>query len=145
MTDLKTNIIGLDREQLKSLLIEFNLIKPSEKFRIKQIWHWLYYHGVTDIDHMTSLSIRFREGLKKFFTLQRPKLNKEQHSSDGTIKWLIKLADGNLVETVYIPEENNFVAGIQIFQRLDSFYKLRFGILGKIIRTMPTRERPNIM
>ena len=106
MTDLKTNIIGLDREQLKSLLIEFNLIKTSEKFRIKQIWHWLYYHGVTDIDHMTSLSIRFREGLKKFFTLQRPKLNKEQHSSDGTIKWLIKLADGNLVETVYIPEEN---------------------------------------
>ena len=106
MTDLKTNIIGLDREQLKSLLIEFNLIKPSEKFRIKQIWHWLYFHGVTDIDHMTSLSIRFREGLKKFFTLQRPKLNKEQHSSDGTIKWLIKLADGNLVETVYIPEEN---------------------------------------
>ena len=55
---------------------------------------------------MTSLSIKFREGLKKFFTLQRPKLNKEQHSSDGTIKWLIKLADGNLVETVYIPEEN---------------------------------------
>ena len=44
--------------------------------------------------------------VKKFFTLQRPKLNKEQHSSDGTIKWLIKLADGNLVETVYIPEEN---------------------------------------
>ncbi len=106
MTDLKTNIIGLDREQLNSLLIEFNLIKPSEKFRIKQIWHWLYFHGVTDINHMTSLSVKFREDLKKFFTLQRPKLNKEQRSSDGTIKWLIKLTDGNLVETVYIPEEN---------------------------------------
>ena len=106
MTDLKTNIIGLDREQLKLLLIECNLIKPSENFRIKQIWHWLYFHGVTDIDHMTSLSIKFREDLKKFFTLQRPKLNNEQHSSDGTIKWLIKLADGNLVETVYIPEKN---------------------------------------
>ena len=106
MIDLKTNIIGLDREQLKSLLIEFSLIEQSEKFRVKQIWHWVYFHGITDIDNMTSLSIKFREGLKKFFTLERPKLNKEQHSSDGTIKWLIKLADGNLVETVYIPEEN---------------------------------------
>ena len=106
MTDLKTNIIGLDREQINSLLIDANLIKPSESFRVKQIWHWLYFHGVTDINEMTSLSVKFREDLKKIFILKRPELDKEQYSSDGTIKWLIKLDDGNLLETVYIPEDN---------------------------------------
>ena len=69
MTDLKTNIIGLDREQINSLLIDASLIKPSENFRVKQIWHWLYFHGVTDISEMTSLSMKFREDLKKIFKL----------------------------------------------------------------------------
>ena len=106
MTNLKTNIIGLDKNQIKSLLIDANLIKSSESFRIKQIWHWVYFHGVTDINQMTSLSIKFRKDLKKFFIIKRPKLDKELCSSDGTIKWLIKLDDGNLIETVYIPEDN---------------------------------------
>ena len=106
MTNLKTNIIGLSRDQIKSILIDANLIKLNENFRVKQIWHWLYFHGVTSIDDMTSISIDLREDLKKVFILKRPKLDKEQCSTDGTRKWLIKLDDGNLVETVYIPENN---------------------------------------
>ena len=106
MTNLKTNIIGLNRDQIKSILIEANLIKLNENFRVKQIWHWLYFHGVTNIDDMTSISIDLREDLKKVFILKRPELDKEQCSTDGTRKWLIKLDDGNLVETVYIPENN---------------------------------------
>ena len=106
MTNLKTNIIGLSRDQIKSILIEANLIELNENFRVKQIWHWLYFHGVTNIDDMTSISIDLREDLKKVFILKRPELDKDQCSTDGTRKWLIKLDDGNLVETVYIPENN---------------------------------------
>ena len=106
MTNLKTNIIGLSRDQIKSILVDANLIKLNENFRVKQIWHWLYFHGVTCIDDMTSISIDLREDLKKVFILKRPKLDKEQCSTDGTRKWLIKLDDGNLIETVYIPEDN---------------------------------------
>jgi len=106
MTNLKTNIIGLSRDQIKSILIDADLIKLNENFRVKQIWHWLYFHGVTNIDDMTSISVDLREDLKTVFTLKRPELDKEQCSTDGTIKWLIKLEDGNLVETVYIPEDN---------------------------------------
>ena len=106
MTNLKTNIIGLSRDQIKSILIDADLIKLNENFRVKQIWHWLYFHGVTNIDDMTSISIDLREDLKKVFILKRPELDKEQCSTDGTRKWLIKLDDGNLVETVYIPENN---------------------------------------
>jgi 23S rRNA (adenine2503-C2)-methyltransferase len=106
MTNLKTNIIGLSRDQIKSILIDADLIKLNENFRVKQIWHWLYFHGVTSIDDMTSISIDLREDLKKVFILKRPELDKEQCSTDGTRKWLIKLDDGNLVETVYIPESN---------------------------------------
>ena len=106
MINLKTNIIGLSRDQIKSVLIDADLIKLNENFRVKQIWHWLYFHGVTNIDDMTSISIDLREDLKTVFTLKRPELDKEQCSTDGTIKWLIKLEDGNLVETVYIPEDS---------------------------------------
>ena len=106
MTNLKTNIIGLSRDQIKSIIIDADLIKLNENFRVKQIWHWLYFHGVTNIDDMTSISIDLREDLKKVFILKRPELDKEQCSTDGTRKWLIKLDDGNLVETVYIPENN---------------------------------------
>ena len=81
----------------KSILIDANLIKLNENFRVKQIWHWLYFHWVTSIDDMTSISIDLREDLKKVFILKRPKLDKEQCSTDGTRKWLIKLDDGNLV------------------------------------------------
>ena len=106
MTNLKTNIIGLSRDQIKSILIDADLIEINENFRVKQILHWLYFHGVTSIDDMTSISIDLREDLKKLFILKRPSLDKEQCSTDGTRKWLIKLDDGNLVETVYIPENN---------------------------------------
>ena len=67
MTNLKTNIIGLSRDQIKSILIDADLIKLNESFRVKQIWHWLYFQGVTSIDEMTSISMDLREDLKKVF------------------------------------------------------------------------------
>jgi 23S rRNA (adenine2503-C2)-methyltransferase len=76
MTNLKTNIIGLSRDQIKSILIDAELIKLHESFRVKQIWHWLYFQGAASIDEMTSISIDLREDLKKVFLLKRPELNK---------------------------------------------------------------------
>jgi len=71
MTNLKTNIIGLSRDQIKSILIDADLIKLNESFRVKQIWHWLYFQGVTSIDEMTSISIGPSRRLKKSFFIKK--------------------------------------------------------------------------
>ena len=55
---------------------------------------------------MTTVSKDLRKKLKDHFIIQRPKIKSHQISKDGTQKWLLELNDGNLIETVFIPEEN---------------------------------------
>ncbi len=96
----KINIIGLSREELAGALASLGL----EKFRTKQIWQWLYHHGVRDFADMSNISKKTREALEQHFFIERPHVTTEQKSEDGTIKWLYQFADGNKAETVYIPE-----------------------------------------
>lgn len=99
---LKEPIIGLSREELSDALSEMN----EKAFRVKQIWQWLYFRGAQSFDEMTNLSKDLREKLKERFVLERPKIVTEQISSDKTHKWLLEFADGERVETVYIPESD---------------------------------------
>jgi 23S rRNA (adenine2503-C2)-methyltransferase len=57
-------------------------------------------------DAMTDIAKELRAELAAHFTLARPEMVTEQVSVDGTRKWLLRLADGKEVETVYIPEED---------------------------------------
>ena len=101
MTD-KTELLGLSKEELAE-----QINKLGEKpFRAKQLWQWLYYHGVSDFEKMTSFSKDLRAKLAENFTITRPKIVTEQISIDKTHKWLLELADGQRVEMVYIPEED---------------------------------------
>lgn len=74
------------------------------KFRAKQIWHWIYNRGVRGFDQMANLPKDLRASLVEKYTIERPVVASEQTSDDGTIKWLLKFSDGQLVETVFIPE-----------------------------------------
>jgi 23S rRNA (adenine2503-C2)-methyltransferase len=78
--------------------------KGHPTFRAKQIFEWLYQHRVGEYSEMTNLSIGLREALVSAAPLFSSKVNTTQHSSDGTIKILIELHDGEKVETVMIPE-----------------------------------------
>lgn len=101
MTD-KKELIGLSREELAT-----ELEKIGEKpFRTKQLWQWLYFHGVTDFEKMSNLSKDLRKKLADNFTIMRPKVVAEQISVDKTHKWLLEFSDGERVEMVYIPEED---------------------------------------
>jgi 23S rRNA (adenine2503-C2)-methyltransferase len=73
--------------------------------RTKQIWQSVYKKGSFEISNLTTLPIELRNKLNNLISLQRPKIINTQTSSDGTIKWLIQLFDGNEVECVYIPEK----------------------------------------
>jgi 23S rRNA (adenine2503-C2)-methyltransferase len=98
--DHRRNLVGLSRAELKALLAEHGL----EAFRAGQIWHWIYWHGVRDFAAMSTIAKKTRDRLEELFVIDRPQVAVEQRSTDGTRKWLLRLADGNEVECVNIPE-----------------------------------------
>jgi 23S rRNA (adenine2503-C2)-methyltransferase len=100
--DTRRNLVGLSRDELKVALGEAGL----EPFRARQIWQWIYWHGVTDFGLMTNIAKKTREKLGELFVVERPQIMTEQRSIDGTRKWLLRFSDGNEAETVNIPEED---------------------------------------
>jgi 23S rRNA (adenine2503-C2)-methyltransferase len=95
------SLIGLSRGELEAAVAPLG----GEPFRARQLWHWIYFRGAQDFAAMSSLAKPFREALAERYSLARPAPERDQQSIDGTRKWLLRLADGNLVETVHIPEE----------------------------------------
>jgi len=98
----KINLIGLPMVELQATFAALGL----EKFRAKQVWQWLYGWGVTDFAAMTNLAKPVREKLAEHCTIFRPSISRDQQSTDGTRKWLLKMPDGQEVESVHIPEED---------------------------------------
>jgi len=96
------NLIGLSREQLAAEMAAIG----EKPFRVKQVWHWLYHRGVTDIAQMSTLSKAMREKLAQAYYVGRPQVVRHQVSEDRTQKWLLKLDGGHLVESVHIPEDD---------------------------------------
>ena len=98
----KIELVGLNLEELTAHLAEIG----EPKFRAKQIYQWVYVHGATNFEQMTNLSKDLRARLTEKFSLSRPKIVTEQISNDKTHKWLLEFADGQRIETVYIPESD---------------------------------------
>ena len=77
------------------------LTSVGEKpFRASQIFEWLYRHKINSFDEISNMKKTFIETLKQDFIIDRLELVLKQESSDGTIKFLFRLSDGNLIETV---------------------------------------------
>ncbi|SDF55850.1 MULTISPECIES: 23S rRNA (adenine(2503)-C(2))-methyltransferase RlmN [Thalassobaculum] len=98
--DGRADLIGLDRAALTALFAEAGL----PKFRANQVWQWIYHKGATSFDGMTNLAKPLRQQLAERFRISRPAVATRQDSVDGTIKWLMRFADGNEAEMVFIPE-----------------------------------------
>ncbi len=75
-----------------------------ERFRARQVFRWIYRHGVTAFDGMTDLSQHLRAALAAGFTLTAPQVVARERSTDGTEKFLLQLGDGNQIESVFIPD-----------------------------------------
>lgn len=93
---MKQVIYDLNFDDLKEYL-EKNGIKA---FHGKQIFKWLYEKRVKTFDLMSDLPIKLREKLEEDFTIPSLELVTKQVSSDGTTKYLFKLEDGALIESV---------------------------------------------
>ncbi|AXN38988.1 23S rRNA (adenine(2503)-C(2))-methyltransferase RlmN [Peribacillus butanolivorans] len=92
----KESIYGLTFDQLTAWLLEHG----HKKFRASQVWEWLYRKRVTDFSEMTDVNKECIQLLKDNFFIQTLTEHVKQESADGTIKFLFKLQDGNLIETV---------------------------------------------
>jgi 23S rRNA (adenine2503-C2)-methyltransferase len=106
----KPSLIGLTRAQLADALGSSGVPQAQIKMRVQQLWHWIYFRGVTSFDEMSSVSKDLRSALAERYTLARPEIVAEQVSVDGTRKWLLRLPGEvqgerpHEVECVYIPD-----------------------------------------
>jgi 23S rRNA (adenine2503-C2)-methyltransferase len=99
------NLVGLTRAQLQETLIAAGTPERQAKMRTGQIWQWIYQKGVRSFDEMTNLAKPYRLELAEKFVIEIPKVVLRQVSDDGTRKYLVRIAGGHEVETVYIPED----------------------------------------
>lgn len=111
VADDKINLIGLDRDELKTALVDAGVPVKQARMRASQLWQWIYWYGHQDFSAMSNIAKPLRGLLSEKFTLARPELVEEQSSEDGTRKWLFRFPPRGAgkpveVETVYIPESD---------------------------------------
>ncbi len=100
MTNERLNLYDLAPAQLERTLSE--VISPP--FRVKQIEEWMHVRGVDSFDAMSNLSKDIRAQLAERFTLAMPEvLTRTEPAPDGSQKYLFRLADGQKIESVYMP------------------------------------------
>lgn len=90
----------LERNEIEELLAELGVAR----FHGRQVFHWIWARGETDFSRMTDLSRDLRERLAACYTISTPVIESRQTSADGTTKFLLRLADGRHIESVYIPD-----------------------------------------
>ena len=98
----KQDLLNFNIEELQDFCISNNL----PKFRATQIWRWMYCFGLHTFEGMNNIARATKDFLNEKAFISRPEISEMQKSSDGTIKWLLKLSDGSEIETVYIPQED---------------------------------------
>jgi 23S rRNA (adenine2503-C2)-methyltransferase len=101
MSIKKVNLLDLNRESLRAFFVEIG----EKAFRAEQVMKWVYHFGCDDFDKMDNINKKLREKLKQRAEIVAPEVNVEQRSSDGTIKWVMKVGNQD-IETVYIPEKD---------------------------------------
>ena len=103
---MKQNLLDLNYENLKSFLSKkIGVEEKKLNMRTQQIFTAVYQKGLNNFDELTTFPLELREKLKKNISLNDSKIIETHESSDGTLKFLVELIDGNKVECVYIPEK----------------------------------------
>ncbi|QDY42702.1 bifunctional tRNA (adenosine(37)-C2)-methyltransferase TrmG/ribosomal RNA large subunit methyltransferase RlmN [Candidatus Pantoea soli] len=95
----KINLLDLNRQQMREFFVEMG----EKPFRADQVMKWMYHYCCDDFEQMTDINKVLRSKLMQRAEIRAPEVAEEMRSSDGTIKWAIRVGD-QLVETVYIPE-----------------------------------------
>ncbi len=95
----KVNLLDFDRQALEAWFVAMG----EKRFRAQQILKWIYQLNADDFEAMTNLGKSLRARLTQDACVLLPEVVSDQDSGDGSRKWLLRLSDGNCIETVYIP------------------------------------------
>lgn len=96
----RVNLLGLTQAGLEQYFEGLD----ERAFRAVQVLKWVHQQRVTDFAAMTNLSKPLRARLVHEATVSLPEIVTTQHSADGTIKWLVRVASDNCIEMVFIPD-----------------------------------------
>ena len=72
------NILGLGRDELLSILKDFENQPKKASMRVNQLWSWIYCHGISSFDKMTNIDKNLRSRLQKVLTISRPTIEKKK-------------------------------------------------------------------
>ena len=96
------NFFGTSETELKEIFCEWNV----ETYRVHQVFTWVYHYNCRDFSEMSNISKSLRSKLAENFHFSLPKIQQRTHSKDGSIKYLMELNDGAVVESVWMPSES---------------------------------------
>jgi 23S rRNA (adenine2503-C2)-methyltransferase len=100
MSHPRADLAALEINELEAALES----RGVQRFHARQLYRWIYKRGVTDIDRMTDLSRADRDTIKHAYIISTPKIVADDRSVDGTRKFVLELADGRRIESVFIPD-----------------------------------------
>ncbi len=103
MLNPKTDLLGLPPHDLETALAKHFTARGQPSYRVEQVKKWVFEECVPTFAAMTNLPEAEREALDAEFSLLEPTADTVSRSSDGTVKHLWKLTDGELLESVLIP------------------------------------------
>jgi 23S rRNA (adenine2503-C2)-methyltransferase len=99
---MRVNLLDFDRDGLIGQCTSLG----EKPFRATQLFRWIHQRGQSDFDQMSDLAVSLRQKLKDKACVAGLRMLSMHESTDGTIKWLFDVGDGNAIETVYIPEDD---------------------------------------
>ncbi len=99
----KVNLLGMTRAQLEEFFVSIG----EKKFRATQIIKWIHQLGVDNFEEMSNVSKALRAKLEAIAEIRPPEVVYKEFSTDGTRKWVLKVGENSMVETVLIPAEGD--------------------------------------
>ncbi len=100
------DLLAATDQTLAELLTTCGVAPAQQRMRMRQIRHRLAICGAQTLDEMSEIPTSLRQKMAEHARAQPLTLAREQISADGTRKWLLQSADKNLIETVYIPDND---------------------------------------
>ena len=98
----RENLLGFSQQEL----MELSRSLGEKPFRGKQLYQQIYRRKQFEVGGMTDLAKSFRDRLEVDVEVRLPEIAFSSTSNDGTVKFLLRLEDGKLIESVFIPEEH---------------------------------------
>lgn len=121
-------LVGKSQEELEALVQEMG----EPRFRAAQLHHWLYVFCERDFDAMSNLAKGFRERLSQEVSIGPLTIASKQVSSDGTVKYLFRLPDGEVVESVLMYFEERDTYSICVSTQVGCAMNCQFCATGKL-------------